>query len=205
MLQEALRQAAGPVAPSPAGLVVTHGLGAVAELAATGAAETAAPPPPLLVRRPRRRNGRLAASRSIPASATLDNDTRWDDGLVGSAAPPAAATALQPVALDATAAAVPPPPRLVLAAASSVPRGGGAARPLPADGDPNNQGEPVLVTACDDNALKMWRMPTFDKRGILASRVGHSDVVRCIAKGPGNSFFTGGMDRNIFVWEFAAD
>ena len=51
-----------------------------------------------------------------------------------------------------------------------------------ADGDPNNQGEPVLVTACDDKALKMWRMPTFDKRGILASRVGHSDVVRCIAK-----------------------
>ena len=44
----------------------------------------------------------------------------------------------------------------------------------------------VLVTACRDNALKMWAMPTFDKRGILGSRVGHSDCVRCLAKGPGH-------------------
>ena len=60
----------------------------------------------------------------------------------------------------------------------------------------------VLVTACDDKALKMWVLPTFDKRGIIGARVGHSDVVRCLAKGPGNSFFSGGMDGNIMVWEF---
>ena len=60
----------------------------------------------------------------------------------------------------------------------------------------------VLITACDDKALKLWMMPTFDKRGILASRVGHSDVVRCLARGPGNSFFSGGMDNTIIVWEF---
>jgi len=60
----------------------------------------------------------------------------------------------------------------------------------------------VLVTACNDKALKMWQMPTFDKRGILASRAGHADVVRCLAKGPGNSFFSGGMDHSIIVWEF---
>jgi WD40 repeat protein len=60
----------------------------------------------------------------------------------------------------------------------------------------------VLITACDDKALKLWMMPTFDKRGILASRVGHSDVVRCLAKGPGNSFFSGSMDNSIMVWEF---
>lgn len=61
----------------------------------------------------------------------------------------------------------------------------------------------VLVTACDDKALKLWMMPSFDKRGILASRVGHSDVARCLAKGPGNSFFSGAMDNSIIVWEFA--
>ena len=43
-------------------------------------------------------------------------------------------------------------------------------------------GEPVLVTACNDCALKLWRMPGFEKRGILAARVGHSDIVRCLAK-----------------------
>ena len=65
------------------------------------------------------------------------------------------------------------------------------------------QGESsVLVTACDDKALKLWMMPTFDKRGILASRVGHSDVARCMARGPGNSFFSGAMDNSIIVWEF---
>ena len=65
------------------------------------------------------------------------------------------------------------------------------------------QGEnSVLVTACDDKALKLWMMPTFDKRGILASRAGHSDVARCLAKGPGNSFFSGAMDNTIIVWEF---
>ncbi|KAL1495631.1 hypothetical protein AB1Y20_016498 [Prymnesium parvum] len=60
----------------------------------------------------------------------------------------------------------------------------------------------VLVTACSDKALKMWLMPTFDKRGILNTRVGHSDCVRCLAKGPGNSFFSGSMDHTIIVWEF---
>jgi len=62
--------------------------------------------------------------------------------------------------------------------------------------------EMVLVTACDDVALKLWRMPGFDKRGILASREGHQDVVRCMAKGPGNTFFSGGMDFSICAWEF---
>ena len=67
------------------------------------------------------------------------------------------------------------------------------------------QGETsVLVTACDDKALKLWLMPTFDKRGILASRMGHSDVARCLARGPGNSFFSGAMDNSIIVWEFMA-
>ena len=62
--------------------------------------------------------------------------------------------------------------------------------------------EPVLITACNDCALKMWRMPGFEKRGILASRAGHTDVVRCLAKGPGNSFFSGSIDHSIIVWEF---
>lgn len=62
----------------------------------------------------------------------------------------------------------------------------------------------VLVTACDDKALKLWVLPTFNKRGIIGARVGHSDVVRCMARGPGNSFFSGGMDGNIMVWEFIA-
>ena len=71
--------------------------------------------------------------------------------------------------------------------------------------DFTSQGEAsVLITACDDNALKLWMMPTFDKRGILASRVGHSDLTRCMARGPGNSFFTGAMDNTIIVWEFMA-
>ena len=52
--------------------------------------------------------------------------------------------------------------------------------------------------------MMMWTMPSFDKRGILAARAGHSDVVRCLAKGPGNSFFSGSMDNTIIVWEFMA-
>ena len=51
-------------------------------------------------------------------------------------------------------------------------------------------------------ALKLWTLPGFERRGIIASRNGHSDVVRAVCKGPGNSFFTGGMDCTIFAWEF---
>ena len=49
-------------------------------------------------------------------------------------------------------------------------------------GKDGSAGEPVLVTACNDCALKLWRMPGFEKRGILAARVGHSDIVRCLAR-----------------------
>jgi len=69
-------------------------------------------------------------------------------------------------------------------------------------GKDGSAGEPVLVTACNDCALKLWRMPGFEKRGILAARVGHSDIVRCLARGPGNSFFSGSIDHSILVWEF---
>ena len=51
-------------------------------------------------------------------------------------------------------------------------------------------------------ALKLWKMPTFDRRGIIASRGGHQKVVRCLAKGPGNSFFSAGIAHIINVWEF---
>ena len=68
--------------------------------------------------------------------------------------------------------------------------------------DGGDGGEQILVSACDDQALKMWKMPTFDKRGILGARLGHKDVVRSLAKGPGNSFFSASMDSNIIVWEF---
>jgi len=68
---------------------------------------------------------------------------------------------------------------------------------------PEAQGEgSILITACDDKAMKMWTLPTFDRRGILTARAGHADVVRCLARGPGNSFFSGGMDNSILVWEF---
>lgn len=62
----------------------------------------------------------------------------------------------------------------------------------------------VMVAACQDKAIKLWTMPTFAKRGIMGQKAGHTDVVRCIAKGPGNSFFTGSMDYSICVWEFPA-
>ena len=69
---------------------------------------------------------------------------------------------------------------------------------------PDHNGDAVMITACQDNALKLWAMPNFSKRGIIAQRQGRSDVVRCIAKGPGNSFFTGSMDHSILVWEFCS-
>ena len=85
---------------------------------------------------------------------------------------------------------------------NNMPSGGAAILVVP---EVTAQGETsVLVTACDDKALKLWLMPTFDKRGILASRMGHSDVARCLARGPGNSFFSGAMDNSIIVWEFMA-
>ena len=43
--------------------------------------------------------------------------------------------------------------------------------------------EQVLVTACQDNALKLWRMPGFSRRGILAARAPASDIVRVPGKG----------------------
>ena len=61
---------------------------------------------------------------------------------------------------------------------------------------------PVLVAGCNDKALKMWRLPNFERRGIIASRAGHADTVRCLTRGPGNSFFSGSMDQSIIVWEF---
>ena len=61
----------------------------------------------------------------------------------------------------------------------------------------------VCLLCCGCAALKLWVLPTFNKRGIIGSRMGHSDVVRCMARGPGNSFFSGGMDGVIMVWEFA--
>jgi len=64
-----------------------------------------------------------------------------------------------------------------------------------------DQADGVMVTACQDKAIKLWQMPKFSKRGILGYKAGHTDVVRCIAKGPGNSFFTGSMDKTICVWE----
>ena len=61
----------------------------------------------------------------------------------------------------------------------------------------------VMVTACDDKALKLWMMPSFEKRGIIAQRAGgHNDVCRCLARGPKQSFFSGSMDNSIIVWEF---
>eukprot|EP00962_Isochrysis_galbana_P041063 scaffold14986_cov46-Isochrysis_galbana.AAC.2 len=77
-------------------------------------------------------------------------------------------------------------------------------RPKPAATHPQFPPEQVLLTACDDQAIKMWRLPSFEKRGIIATRAGHGDVVRCLAKGPGNSFFSGSMDKSIMVWEFMA-
>uniref|UniRef100_A0A7S2JHB5 Target of rapamycin complex subunit LST8 n=2 Tax=Haptolina brevifila TaxID=156173 RepID=A0A7S2JHB5_9EUKA len=62
----------------------------------------------------------------------------------------------------------------------------------------------VMVTACDDKALKLWAMPNFDRRGIIGAREGHADVARCLAKGPGNSYFSGSMDNRVMVWEFAS-
>lgn len=69
---------------------------------------------------------------------------------------------------------------------------------VPSEGDSS-----VMVTACDDKALKLWMMPSFEKRGIIGTRAGgHNDVVRCLAKGPKQSFFSGSMDNSINVWEF---
>jgi len=74
--------------------------------------------------------------------------------------------------------------------------------PKPAGTEETEELQYVLITACEDKALKLWRLPNFDKRGILASREGHADMPRCLCKGPGNSFFSGSKDRAILVWEF---
>lgn len=43
------------------------------------------------------------------------------------------------------------------------------------------------------------QVPNFERRGII---LGHTQPCRALCLGPGNSFFSAGMDTNVKVWEF---
>lgn len=43
------------------------------------------------------------------------------------------------------------------------------------------------------------QVPNFERRGII---LGHTQPCRALCLGPGNSFFSGGMDTTVKVWEF---
>jgi WD40 repeat protein len=66
----------------------------------------------------------------------------------------------------------------------------------------DSAGSAILVVACSDNAMKLWEVPSFDRRGILLGHQGHSQPCRALCLGPGNSFFSAGMDTAVKVWEF---
>ncbi|CAK9145779.1 unnamed protein product [Ilex paraguariensis] len=61
--------------------------------------------------------------------------------------------------------------------------------------------KPILLCSCNDNAVRLYDLPTFIERGrIFAKR-----EVRAIQIGPGGLFFTGDATGQVFVWKLLGD
>ena len=64
-------------------------------------------------------------------------------------------------------------------------------------GSLNAQQKPVLVSACNDNTIRFFELPSFDSLGVLKQR----KDVRCVSSGPG-AFFAGHSDGTVRAWKW---
>lgn len=64
-------------------------------------------------------------------------------------------------------------------------------------GSLNAKQQPVLVSACNDNAIRFFELPSFNSLGTLKQR----KDVRCVDSGPG-MFFAGHSDGTVRVWKW---
>ncbi|KAL6004647.1 hypothetical protein ACLOJK_005202 [Asimina triloba] len=60
------------------------------------------------------------------------------------------------------------------------------------------QAKPVLMCACDDNAVRVYDLPSFKERGKVLSK----DEIRSIQLGPDGLFFTGDRGGALRVWKW---
>ncbi|KAL6004508.1 hypothetical protein ACLOJK_005061 [Asimina triloba] len=60
------------------------------------------------------------------------------------------------------------------------------------------QAKPVLMCACDDNAVRVYDLPSFKERGKVLSKV----EIRTIQLGPDGLFFTGDREGGLRVWKW---
>ncbi|KAL6004660.1 hypothetical protein ACLOJK_005215 [Asimina triloba] len=60
------------------------------------------------------------------------------------------------------------------------------------------QAKPVLMCVCDDNAVRVYDLPSFKERGKVLSK----DEIRSIQLGPDGLFFTGDRGGALRVWKW---
>ncbi|KAL6004670.1 hypothetical protein ACLOJK_005225 [Asimina triloba] len=60
------------------------------------------------------------------------------------------------------------------------------------------QAKPVLMRACDDNAVRVYDLPSFKERGKVLSK----EEIRSIQLGPDGLFFTGDRGGALRVWKW---
>ncbi|KAF3787985.1 Zinc finger CCCH domain-containing protein 63 [Nymphaea thermarum] len=62
------------------------------------------------------------------------------------------------------------------------------------------QDQPVLISACNDNSVRLYDLPSFNERGKMYSK----EEVRAIQVAPGGLFFTGDGTGELRVWKWLA-
>ncbi|KAL6003226.1 Zinc finger CCCH domain-containing protein 48 [Asimina triloba] len=60
------------------------------------------------------------------------------------------------------------------------------------------QAKPVLMSAFDDNSVRLYDLPSFIERGKVLSK----DEIRSIQSGPDGLFFTGDGEGVLKVWKW---
>lgn len=65
-------------------------------------------------------------------------------------------------------------------------------------GMPDAQLKPVLFSACNDNSVRLYDLPSFNDRGKIFTK----EEVRAIQVGPGGLFFTGDGTGELKVWKW---
>ncbi|KAK6118056.1 hypothetical protein DH2020_048221 [Rehmannia glutinosa] len=65
----------------------------------------------------------------------------------------------------------------------------------------DSEAKPVLLCSCNDNAIRVYDLPSFSERGKIFSK----KEVRSIQIGPGGLFFTGDGSGQVRVWKWSAE
>ncbi|KAK3220812.1 hypothetical protein Dsin_014782 [Dipteronia sinensis] len=68
-------------------------------------------------------------------------------------------------------------------------------------GMPDSEAKPVLLSACNDNAVRFYDLPAFTERGKIFAK----QEIRSIQLGPGGLFFTGDGTGQVKVWQWSKE